>query len=105
MDRPDRRPPPSPAQDPATPTRPAPRGRGSAANVAGRFDAWQRDRPDEVVEADRVGREQAPDEAPLLADPRTRLLIDTARTVIARNESPDLPFDRSINPYREVPPY
>lgn len=100
MDRPDRRPPPPPAQDPAAPARPAPRGRGSAANVAGRFDAWQRDRPDEVVEADRVAREQAPDEAPLLPDPRTRLLIDTARTVIARNESPDLPFDRSINPYR-----
>ena len=28
------------------------------------------------------------------------MAIDASRTVIARNQSPDVPFDRSINPYR-----
>jgi len=31
---------------------------------------------------------------------RTTVGLDTSRTVIARNKSPDIPFDRSINPYR-----
>ncbi|MDA0951832.1 MAG: PA0069 family radical SAM protein, partial [Proteobacteria bacterium] len=30
----------------------------------------------------------------------TQVAIDASRTVIARNSSPDIPFDRSINPYR-----
>jgi DNA repair photolyase len=38
-----------------------------------------------------------PEQPPL---PQTRLLVDTAKTVITRNESPDLGFDRSLNPYR-----
>ncbi len=33
-------------------------------------------------------------------DPRTRVLEDTSRSAFARNESPDIPFSRSINPYR-----
>ena len=32
--------------------------------------------------------------------PVTRLLLDSSRTVIARNQSPDVPFNQSINPYR-----
>ncbi|MDA0239053.1 MAG: PA0069 family radical SAM protein, partial [Proteobacteria bacterium] len=31
---------------------------------------------------------------------RTTVFKDTARTVITRNKSPDVPFDQSINPYR-----
>jgi DNA repair photolyase len=34
------------------------------------------------------------------AAPRTTVLFDSTRTIIARNTSPDLSFDRSINPYR-----
>src|SRR6202000_1732730 len=30
----------------------------------------------------------------------TTLTEDTTRTILARNTSPDVPFDRSINPYR-----
>ncbi len=30
----------------------------------------------------------------------TRLLVDRARRVIARNDSPDVPFEQSVNPYR-----
>jgi len=31
---------------------------------------------------------------------RTELAVDTSRTIISWNRSPDVPFDRSINPYR-----
>jgi len=31
---------------------------------------------------------------------KTTVTIDSARTIIAHNQSPDLPFDQSINPYR-----
>jgi DNA repair photolyase len=31
---------------------------------------------------------------------RTTVTIETPRTIISRNQSPDIPFDRSINPYR-----
>jgi DNA repair photolyase len=31
---------------------------------------------------------------------RTTVMIDTARSIITRNDSPDIGFDRSINPYR-----
>ncbi|WP_033919845.1 PA0069 family radical SAM protein [Sphingomonas sp. 37zxx] len=31
---------------------------------------------------------------------RTNVTIETPRTILARNTSPDIPFDRSINPYR-----
>jgi DNA repair photolyase len=32
--------------------------------------------------------------------PRTTLIRDAAKSIIARNDSPDLNFDRSVNPYR-----
>jgi DNA repair photolyase len=32
--------------------------------------------------------------------PATQMLPDRARTIIAHNDSPDIPFDQSINPYR-----
>ncbi|MBT3307574.1 MAG: PA0069 family radical SAM protein, partial [Alphaproteobacteria bacterium] len=31
---------------------------------------------------------------------RTQVTIETPRTIIARNTSPDIPFDRSVNPYK-----
>ena len=31
---------------------------------------------------------------------KTEVAIDASRSIIARNNSPDIPFDRSINPYR-----
>ena len=31
---------------------------------------------------------------------RTTVTVETPRTIISRNTSPDIPFDRSINPYR-----
>ena len=66
-------------------------GRGAASNPDNRYAAWQR-------EASEDGWWQEADaELPPL---KTELIIDTAKTVISYNTSPDLPYDRSINPYR-----
>jgi len=64
------------------------RGRGAALNPAGRFesqnmqavdDGWWQDEPSVL---------------------KTTVTIETPRSIIAKNTSPDQPFDRSINPYR-----
>ena len=66
----------------------AKRGRGALANPDNRYaqhgreavdDGWYTDGPEPL---------------------RTVLCVDTSRTIISRNQSPDIPFDRSINPYR-----
>jgi DNA repair photolyase len=66
------------------------KGRGAASNDSGRFEPEKR-----VPFDDGWG---AADEEPVpLA---TTLSVDSTRTIIARNDSPDIGFDRSINPYR-----
>jgi DNA repair photolyase len=66
------------------------RGRAAVSNPAGRYE--------------RTHTEQLDDGWDNLDAPpppiRTTVLKDTSRTIIARNQSPDIPFDRSINPYR-----
>jgi len=66
------------------------KGRGSLTNASGRFESEHR-----VVVDDGWG---SLDEEP--AALKTTVGIDATRTIITRNESPDLSFDRSINPYR-----
>jgi DNA repair photolyase len=69
----------------------APRkGRGAVSNDSGRFEAERREPFDDGWD----NGDEAP--GPL----HTVLSIDTTRTIIARNDSPDIGFDRSINPYR-----
>ncbi len=65
------------------------RGRGARSNVTGRFERESR-------EAICDGWHRSDDLPPL----RTRVHRDAARTIISRNDSPDISFDRSINPYR-----
>lgn len=67
-----------------------PRGRGAATNRSGRFEIFAR-----LVVDD--GWDRPEDDLPPL---RTEVAVDATRTIIARNASPDIPFDRSINPYR-----
>src|SRR5487761_161210 len=66
------------------------KGRGAASNASGRFEAEERAAFDD-------GWGSADDEPMPL---HTTLSVDTTRTIIARNDSPDIGFDRSINPYR-----
>lgn len=64
------------------------RGRGAASNAAGRFDLAREVEPDGW---------DMPEPRPRL---RTEVRAEEARGLITWNRSPDLPFDRSINPYR-----
>jgi DNA repair photolyase len=66
------------------------KGRGALSNAAGRFETYDR-----VAIDDGWG---SADAEPMQL--RTVLTEDKSRTIIARNDSPDIPFDRSINPYR-----
>lgn len=73
------------------PTRPLPtKGRGSLSNASGRYEATTREDFDDGWTAD----DATP--APL----RTTLTPEHARTIITKNISPDVGFDRSINPYK-----
>ena len=64
-------------------------GRGALSNATSRYDVEKRIRTNDGWDIE--------DELPPL---RTTLTKDATRTIIARNSSPDIPFDRSINPYR-----
>lgn len=64
-------------------------GRGAVDNPPNRFESsWHEVDPDEEGDLDEVPA------------PSTRLLKDASRTIIATNDSPDIGFDASINPYR-----
>ncbi len=66
------------------------KGRGASSNDDGRFEQRRHEADDDgwgSLDAD-------------LPPPRTEIAIDASRSIITWNESPDIPFDRSINPYR-----
>jgi DNA repair photolyase len=65
------------------------RGRGACSNHTGRFEAERREAFDDGWEG--LGDLDAF---------KTEVHDDPSRTIITRNDSPDISFDRSINPYR-----
>ena len=75
---------------------PAHKGRGALSNDTSRYDTEKRIRTTDGWEAEAAAVAED-DELPPL---RTTLTRDATRTILARNSSPDIPFDRSINPYR-----
>ena len=70
------------------------RGRGAVSNVVGRYERQTRVLLDDGWDDGWRTDDDAP--PPL----RTEVVHDTTRTIIARNQSPDISFDQSINPYR-----
>jgi len=70
------------------------KGRGALSNHAGRFARQERDPDLETLAAIAADDDGEPTRLP------TNLHIDSARTIIARNSSPDIPFSQSINPYK-----
>lgn len=66
------------------------KGRGAIGNADGRF-------AQRVVEAVDDGWSQDDEPAP---HPLTTVTEESARSIISRNDSPDIPFSQSINPYR-----
>ncbi|MFO7277019.1 MAG: PA0069 family radical SAM protein [Pseudomonadota bacterium] len=65
------------------------RGRGAASNPPGRFDRTVTESVDDGWYREETAQSVA-----------TTLEPDRARTIITTNDSPDVPFDCSINPYR-----
>jgi DNA repair photolyase len=74
------------ARKPAIP----PRGRGAPFNPEGRFESEVRDAFDD-------GWGDLPEEPRQVP---TTVTAETARSILSHNDSPDIPFSRSINPYR-----
>jgi DNA repair photolyase len=66
------------------------KGRGTAVNPPNRFERTHAEPFDD-------GWDLPEEEA---AKPQTTLIRDATRTIIARNDSPDIPFAQSVNPYR-----
>jgi DNA repair photolyase len=66
------------------------KGRGARSNASSRYDSEERVRFDDGW----TNEDETP--PPL----KTEIIRDSTRTIIARNDSPDISFDRSINPYR-----
>ena len=66
------------------------KGRGAASSVDGRFEPYRHEAID-----DGWGSLDEP-----LPPLKTTVATDTARSVITHNDSPDVGFDQSLNPYR-----
>ncbi|KQT54732.1 radical SAM protein [Aureimonas sp. Leaf454] len=65
------------------------RGRGAATNVSGRYEPFARSAYDDGW--------NSLDDLPAF---RTDVQVEKPRTIITKNASPDISFDRSVNPYR-----
>jgi len=65
------------------------RGRGAGLNPSGRFEDQRREQFDD-------GWQSLEELEPF----KTEVQIEKPKTAITRNDSPDIPFDRSVNPYR-----
>ncbi len=66
------------------------KGRGALSNVDGRFEPYQHERVD-----DGWAPQQQPE-----STFKTHVTVDASKTILARNQSPDVPFEQSVNPYR-----
>ena len=76
------------------------KGRGALSNPDSRFDAFQREAlaPEQQDwpgdEEEMLAQEQGPPR------PKTKVIQQQARSIISRNQSPDIGFEQSINPYQ-----
>ena len=66
------------------------KGRGAVSNSEGRFESLR-------VESAHDGWDLLEE---LPSAPQTTVSRETAKSIISRNDSPDIPYDQSINPYR-----
>jgi len=64
------------------------RGRGAVSNPTGRYEPRVRETDPELVDEPREIR------------PETILIEDKSRSIVSTNDSPDIGFDASVNPYR-----
>ncbi|KAF1696209.1 radical SAM protein [Pseudoxanthomonas jiangsuensis] len=72
------------------------KGRGSRQWLPGRFETTTHEAVDDGWAGPEADTESGPDPA----RPRTRVEEETARSIVTRNDSPDVGFSQSVNPYR-----
>ena len=65
------------------------KGRGALSNTSGRYESTQTEYFDDGWDLPEP-----------IERPKTEVKADSSRSVLVYNKSPDLPFDRSVNPYR-----
>src|SRR5438477_1550911 len=83
-----------PIVEEAPPPSPAIHGRSASWNPANRFEKLHVDLGDaDVVQIDPTNEEEKPRR-------ETQFFRDATQTIIARNNSPDVGFETSLNPYR-----
>lgn len=73
------------------------KGRGAVSNLQGRFEHQQREDFDDGWES---AGDMGSDDCHSGNAPRTQITRETARSILTRNSSPDVPFEVSLNPYR-----
>ena len=69
------------------------RGRGAASRVPGRFERRE-------LRGEDDGWGSVYDDLADAPRPRTQVMVERARSIISRNQSPDIGFSQSANPYR-----
>lgn len=84
------------------------KGRGAVSNIAHRFASTRREADGDALDAERIERQAEraavcgvdADDDDALPPLQTVVMHEQAKSLLAYNDSPDIPFDRSINPYR-----
>ena len=69
------------------------KGRGAASRVAGRFEKRE-------FRGEDDGWGSVYEDLADVPKPRTTVTVERARSIISRNQSPDIGFSQSVNPYR-----
>ncbi len=79
----------------------ATKGRGAASRIQHRFSLDTRESFDDGWQADRdIQSQSADDPFQFDAAPKTDIILENAKSALTQNDSPDLPFRLTLNPYR-----
>jgi DNA repair photolyase len=70
------------------------KGRGATSNLEGRFEGWTREPAHDGWSAPHAEGDEAPPPLQTIVTP------EHAKSIISRNDSPDVGFEQSVNPYR-----
>ncbi len=69
------------------------KGRGAVSNIIGRYET-------QLIETVDDGWNPYEDDTDIRPELRTSITPELAKTILSRNQSPDIPFSVSLNPYR-----
>ena len=69
------------------------KGRGAVSNITGRYET-------QLIETVDDGWNRHDDETDIHPELKTFVTPELAKTILSRNQSPDIPFGVSLNPYR-----